>query len=82
VCLSSQAIQKAENRRIKVQASPVKKLRKTPLSMGKSDKCTCHPSNGGKHKIGRFQSKPDWAKSKTLSPKQPEQKGLEAWLKW
>jgi hypothetical protein len=23
-----------------------------------------------------------WAKSKTLSPKQAEQKGLDAWLKW
>jgi hypothetical protein len=28
--------------------------------------CACHPSNGGKPKIG-LQSRPAWAKSKTLS---------------
>jgi hypothetical protein len=25
---------------------------------------------------------PGWAKSKTLSQKQPEQEGIQAWLKW
>jgi hypothetical protein len=42
---------------------------------------TCHFSYGGKYKTGRLWSKPVWAKGKTISPKQPEQKGLEAWLK-
>jgi hypothetical protein len=29
---------------------------------------TCHLSEGGKHKIGELQSRPAWAKSKTLPP--------------
>jgi hypothetical protein len=32
----------------------------------------------GKCKIGRLKSRMAWAKSETLSPKQPEQKELEA----
>jgi hypothetical protein len=31
--------------------------------------CTCHPSDGEKHKIGGPQSMLAWAKSETLSPK-------------
>jgi hypothetical protein len=42
---------------------------------------TCYLSNGRKGKIGRSQSRLTWAKSKTLSPKYPEQKGLKAKLK-
>jgi hypothetical protein len=44
----------------------------------------CHPSNCGKYKIGGSQSRSALAKSETLFPKYPEQKGLEveAWLKW
>jgi hypothetical protein len=41
--------------------------------------CTCHPSNKEKLKIGQWWSRLAWAKKKndTLSPKYPEQKGLE-----
>jgi hypothetical protein len=39
--------------------------------------CTCYPSYGWKLNIGGLQSQQAWAKSDTLSPKQPEQKGLE-----
>jgi hypothetical protein len=42
--------------------------------------CTCHPSYGRKFKIGGSQSRLAWAKGETLSPKQPEQRGLKAWL--
>jgi membrane carboxypeptidase/penicillin-binding protein len=31
--------------------------------------CVFHPSNGGKHKIGRSQSRQTWAKSKALISK-------------
>jgi hypothetical protein len=41
---------------------------------------TRHPNYSRKHKIGRLQSRSPWAKSKTLSPRWPEQKGLEPWL--
>jgi hypothetical protein len=40
----------------------------------------CHPRDGGKSKIGGPQSRLAWAKSKTLSPKQPMQKELQARL--
>jgi hypothetical protein len=43
--------------------------------------CACHPSYGGKRKIGASQFKLNWAKSKTLSQKQPQKKGLCSWLK-
>jgi hypothetical protein len=39
--------------------------------------CTCHPSYGVKHKIRDEQSRLSWAKRKTLSLKQPEEKVLE-----
>jgi hypothetical protein len=42
----------------------------------------CHPSNTWKHKIGRWRSKPAWANSEILIPEQPDQKRLEARLKW
>jgi hypothetical protein len=35
-------------------------------------KHTCHPSEHGKCKTGRFWLRCAWAKSETLSPKQPE----------
>jgi ribosomal protein L31 len=35
----------------------------------------CHPSNNKKFKIGSSRSRTDGAKSKTFSPKIPEQKG-------
>jgi hypothetical protein len=37
--------------------------------------------NGEKFKIGGEQSSLAWPKSQSLSPKYPEQKWLEAWLK-
>jgi hypothetical protein len=43
--------------------------------------CTCHPSEGGKCKAGSSQSMLVWGKSKILSQKLPEQKGLEVWFK-
>jgi hypothetical protein len=42
---------------------------------------TFHSSYGEKPKIGGLHSRQAWAKSETLSPKQPEHKALEAWLK-
>jgi hypothetical protein len=40
---------------------------------------TCYPKDSGKYKTRGLQLA--WAKSKTLSQKQPEQKGLQVWLK-
>jgi hypothetical protein len=43
-----------------------------PISMEKSWEwwhSTCHPSKGGKPKIGELWSRPAWAESKTLSSK-------------
>jgi hypothetical protein len=42
---------------------------------------TCYPSDSRKH-IGELLSRPAWAKSENLFPKQPEQKGMEMCLKW
>jgi hypothetical protein len=42
--------------------------------------CILHPCDGGKHKVGS-QSMLALAKSKTLSLKSLELKGLEEWLK-
>jgi hypothetical protein len=39
-----------------------------------------HPSDDRKHKIKSW-SRPAW-KKENLSPKQPQQTRLEAWLKW
>jgi hypothetical protein len=44
--------------------------------------CTCHPRTSRKLKIGGWQSRLAWAKSKTLSLQQPGQKGLVECLKW
>jgi hypothetical protein len=44
--------------------------------------CACHPSDSQKHKIGGSWSRLIWAKSKSLPPKKPEQKGVEVWFKW
>jgi hypothetical protein len=43
--------------------------------------CTSLLSYSGKHKR-RITVQVSLGKCKTLSPKQPEQKGLEVWLKW
>jgi hypothetical protein len=40
-----------------------------------------HPNNGGKYKIEGLRYRLAWAKREILSPKYPEQKGLEVWLK-
>jgi hypothetical protein len=74
-----------EIRRIVVPGQPVqKKVRETPhLNRKKSYVVVqaCHPSDSGKLKKGwRFRLA--WAKSESLCLKQPEQKGMGAWLKW
>jgi hypothetical protein len=48
-----------------------------PISMNRGEVVrTYHPSDGKKHKIGGSWSRSTGAKSKTFSPKQPEQNGL------
>jgi hypothetical protein len=51
-----------------VHASPGKNFMRLhhPRTLGVT--CVCHPSDIRNHKIGGFQSRPTWAKSKTLPP--------------
>jgi hypothetical protein len=65
------ATQEAEIGRMKVPDQSSQKVCKIPISMENSWVwwCTCHPSNGGKLKLGGLQSRPAWAKSKMLSQK-------------
>jgi hypothetical protein len=66
----------AEIGRIVIQNHPrLRKFSRLNLNERKVG-CSCHPSSGGKHKIGS-QAKLAWAKSENQSPNSPEQKGLE-----
>jgi hypothetical protein len=76
MCLSSQATQEAKIRGIVVPGQSQSKKKKTFFMRSSSQweklgmvAHACHPSNGGKHKIGGSQSKVALANSKTLSPK-------------
>jgi hypothetical protein len=76
VYLLSQATQESEIGRIAVQGQPrQKKFVRLHFSIKKAGHGVY-----GKHKIESW-SRLIWAKNKTLSPKQPEQKWLEVWLK-
>jgi hypothetical protein len=66
----------SETGRIEISGQPRQnKLARTHLSGKKLGvvECPCQTSSGGKH---------SWVKHGTLSPKQQEQKRLEAWFKW
>jgi hypothetical protein len=60
-----------------------KKVHKSPLQQKKAGPggATCHSSDGRKCHIEGWWFRLAWAKTKTQSPKQLEQKGLETWLK-
>jgi hypothetical protein len=70
--------------RIKVPGQPEQKcFQDTTSTEKKLDVLVyvCHPSHGRKHKIEGSQA--SWPGHKQASSlKQPEQKGLEVWLKW
>jgi hypothetical protein len=55
--------------RMEVQASLDKKVCKFPSQRKKVGVVACHPSHGGKCKIGSSQSRLAWAKSETLISK-------------
>jgi hypothetical protein len=82
--LSSQTIWEVEIERITVPAQPRQESLQDLISMEKAGvaACACHPSHSDrKRKMGGSWSRPAWAKSETLAPKQPEQNGLEEWFK-
>jgi hypothetical protein len=84
VCLLFQASWDANIKKIVFLDHPRQK--KIPFQQKKSwtwwHTPAFHPSDHEKPKTGQSWSQLAWAKSKTLSPKQPKGKGLGAWLKW
>jgi hypothetical protein len=73
----------ADMERITVQCQPKQTVQEAPCQRNKAE-CVgkCRPRSGREPKIGGLWSRPACAKSEIPSPKQPQQKGLEGWLKW